>query len=332
MIRVLVITHADKAFNPSQYGYEFTQHLNDLVDLTIVEWEQMPAPSVPLAAEVAGVALDSFDVVLVWVRFRHRVDGPPLEWGSYRGQRVWMEQDAWLSFVPHHEYHDRFPGVFRRDRFDLMISTGRRTRDDLRNAGVDAEWVPKGFSSGVFRDLGLGAREGACTFGTAWPARRAMVHHVRRRGVDLADVSGPFPTLNERLNCYASSIVCNMPGSPPFGKAGRAIARVWPEFVRRDRAIEPMIKTFEVAGSGCALVIDEIDELEALGFVNGETCLIYRTFDEAARCVQQPKDVLLGIGRAGGALAHARHTWGKRAELLVDILTDRVGRARPTTG
>jgi hypothetical protein len=323
VIRVLVITHADKAFNPSQYGYEFARHLNDLVDLTIVEWERMTAPSAQAAADVANIDLEDVDVVLMWVRFRHRVDGPAFSWDHFRGQRVWMEHDAWLNFLPYSAFYGKFPPVFRRDKFDLMISTGRRTRDGLRAAGVDAEWMPKGFSSTAFRDLGSTNREGACTFGTAWPSRRSMMHRVRRRGIDLVDVSGPFDTLNVRLNRYASSVVCNMPGRPPIGKPGRAIARIWPEFVRTEPAIEPMIKTFEVAGSGCALVVDEIQELASLGFVNGETCLTYRTFDEAARLLRRPQPELLAIGRAGAALARSHHTWRNRAELLVDILSNR---------
>ena len=84
-----------------------------------------------------------------------------------------------------------------------------------------------------------------------------------------------------------------------------------------------MIKTFEVAAAGCAPVVDHLDELEDLGFVDGETCLTYRTFDEAAdKLLAADEQQLLEMGRAAAELARSRHTWSHRADLVLRILND----------
>jgi hypothetical protein len=213
--------------------------------------------------------------------------------------------------------------VFHRDGFHVMVSTGKRTTELLRACGVDAEWVPKGYTASRFRDTG-GARRGLCTYGRAWPSRRAMVHHLTRHGIGLVDASGPFETLNDRLNRHAGAVICNMVGEVPLGRAGRALNRVWPGFVRLRPAVEPMIKTFEVAAAGCAPVLDHLDELADLGFVDGETCITYRSFDEAVQKLRRADEATLArIGAAAARLAKAQHTWGHRAERIAALLAAR---------
>jgi hypothetical protein len=320
-MRLLVITHPDIAYSPDRYDHELVTSLGDLVDLTIVEWEQMARPSALEAARVAGADLATFDVCMVYVRFRFLVAGDPWDWTGFGGLRVWMEHDAWFNYSPAHPaWHGKFPDTYRRDGFHLMFATGRDLAALLRRDGVDARWMPKGYSAANFTDLGRN-RSGVCTFGTMWPSRRAMIARLQHRGIAPRDVSGSFAGLNDRLNRHAAAVVCNMPGTVPFGLPGRAVRRYVPTFVRVRPAVEPMIKTFEVAGSGCAPVIDHLDELDELGFVDGQTCLTYRTFDEAAdKLLAVDDDELSTIGRAAASLARTRHTWRHRAQLVVEIL------------
>jgi hypothetical protein len=320
-MRLLLVAHADKAFKSDQYGFELTNALRQSVDLHTAEFERMDGASARDAATVAGVELASVDAVLVWVRFRLRLEGVAFDWAGFDGARVWMEQDAWMNFDRSSPYYDAFPRVFRRDGFDLMISTGKNTCNRLEEEGVVATWIPKGFSGGTFFDLGNVERSGWCTFGTPWHSRRAMVHRVRRRGMSLTDCSGPFSEMNERLNQYSGALVCNKLGAPPFGKAGRAVARLWPEFVRLEPAVEPMIKTFEVAGAGCVPLVDRVEDLDDLGFVHGGNCLIYDRFDDAAELARATsRTEQIRLGKAAAALVHEHHTWRHRAQAIAAAL------------
>ena len=323
LMRVLLITHPDIAYSDTRYDHDLVAALGELTELIIVEWESMNGGSTRNAAEEAGVDLDSVDVCMVYIRFRFLLETSPWDWTGFDGLRVWMEHDAWGNYSEAHpQWQGSFPDVYQRDRFHLMITTGRRTAELLHHDGVDARWMPKGYSAGNFRELNL-PRTGVCTFGMLWPSRRAMISRLRRRGIDLVDASGPFSTLNDRLNAHAAAVVCNMPGKVPFGRAGRAVQRVIPSMVSVRPAVEPMIKTFEVAAAGCAPVIDHLDELEELGFVDGQTCLTYRTFDEAAdKLLATDLSQLLEIGSAAAQLAQSRHTWAHRAARVVDILED----------
>ena len=75
-----------------------------------------------------------------------------------------------------------------------------------------------------------------------------------------------------------------------------------------------MIKLFETAGAGCAPVVDHLDELTELGFLHGVTCLVYKSFDEAADLLRSSSSQqLTDIGHAAAELARMRHTWAHRA-------------------
>ncbi len=316
-MKLLVITHESHAYDTGRSTHELFEGLAETTDLHVAIWEQMDTPSVRAAAEVAQVDLGEIDVCMTYMRFRYLML-EPFDWMGFAGKRVIMEHDAWIGYAPDKpEWHGKFPAVFHRDGFHLMISTGKKTTAQLRADDVNAVWMPKAYDSTTFHDLGE-ERSRVCTFGTGWPSRRAL---IARLGETVTDVSGPYVTLNDRLNQYAGAVVCNMPGEPRFGKAGRAIRRVRPTFVRTWPAIEPMIKTFEVAGAGCAPIVDHQDELAELGYVDGETCRIYRTFEEATDLVRRADtDELRRIGAAARDLVLARHTWRHRAEDLPALI------------
>jgi spore maturation protein CgeB len=104
----------------------------------------------------------------------------------------------------------------------------------------------------------------------------------------------------------------------------RALERRWPGVaLELGQDLEPMIKTFEVAGAGCAPLLAPTPDLEPLGFSNGTTALVWRDFDELAdlvRDLQHDSDRLTTIGRSASRLAHDRHTWHHRANELADIV------------
>jgi hypothetical protein len=319
-MRMLLITHEDLARSPAKSQSRFVAALEERSDVTTVFWERLVAVTPTQAAAAAGAALSDYDACLLFVRFRHLSAAPALEWLGYSGLRVWLDEDAWWNYTPARgTWRGAFPPTFHRHRFDLLIATGRRTAELLERDGVRAAWIPKGYAADAFHDLEL-ARKGVCTFGNLWPSRARLITYLRQRGVPVTDVSGPFLTLNERMNRHVAGVVCNMPGRYRLGRGGR-VQRYLPGMVETWPAIEPMIKTFETAATGCALVVDHLDELADLGFVHGQTCLVYHDFAEALALLRatEPEE-LARIGRAGAELTRERHTWQDRAAETIALL------------
>lgn len=265
-----------------------------------------------------------FGAVVVFVRFRRLQAAPPIDWKGLTGKRVLLEHDAsqnYARMASGSRYIGAWPREFERHGFDLMIASGRDVARRLEQDGVPTVWVPKGYDEQAFHELGL-ERAGICHFGKRYPARAAMLRHVRRGGIDVAHVAAPYDELNAALNRYAACLVCNMDGTPALGPVGRALQLVAPgALVRARPALEPMIKNFEVAAAGCAPFVDAIPELADLGFVDGETAFVYSTFDELVeRLHATPPGDLLDVGRRAARLARARHTWSHRvSEVLAAI-------------
>lgn len=273
--------------------------------------------------DLAGV-----DAVLWFVRFREQARRPAFDWQGWGGLRLMYEPDASQNYHQTNtcRYLGQWPAVFRRHGYDLLICTGREVARRLTDDGVPALWVPKGFQPKRLFPLG-GERAGLGNFGEPYLARRRMQDHLRRAGVPFTDFRCPFAELNEHLNRYLGILICNFEARCPLPLAGRIGARLYrwtpgPLF-RLGPGIEPMAKNFEVAAAGCAPVCDAIDELEELGFRDGETMVSYRTFDELvekARGYLASPDRLAAIGAAAGELAHARHTVEHRAEQMLAAL------------
>jgi spore maturation protein CgeB len=109
-----------------------------------------------------------------------------------------------------------------------------------------------------------------------------------------------------------------------WGKAGRALERRWPGVALRiGDDLEPMQKTFEIAASGAVPLIPPSPDLAPLGFVDGETALVWRDFAELAALVRRYRaepESFAPIGRATADLSRRRHTWDHRAVELGDII------------
>jgi hypothetical protein len=268
-------------------------------------------------ADVQGI--EDADVCLWFVRFRLLRERPPFDWGGFGGRRVMYDFDtnANYHFLSVAEHRGEWPVVFRRQGFDTLVSTGKAVTELLRDDGVNAVWVPKGYDPARVHPLGR-ARAGLCEYGQSYPSRRALRAHLERAGVPFTRFSD-HDGLNDQLNRYLGCLICNLAGQVAAGP-GRFVNRLWPDrAIRLSPGIEPMIKNFEVAGAGCAPIADRIPELEDLGFVDGETMVGYDTLDELVeRCrhyLGEPA-ALAEIGERAAVLASTRHTWGHRAAAL----------------
>lgn len=290
-------------------------------------------PSITVVEEDAfhrGGELDvqRFDAVVFFVKFRHLRLRDSIAWRGFGGLRVLMDHDAFMDFVGWSgtAYRNEWTRHTPRLGFDMAVVSGSATADHLAEQGIEVAVVHKGVETGRFHDDGL-PRRGMAHYGTAYRSRAAMLRRMRSAGVEVARVAVPYLQLNQMLNRFESAIVCNMGADVRFGKLGRAIERVRPgTLLTLHESPEPMLKNFEAAAAGCATFMDHVDDLAELGFVDGDTAVIYRDVDELierSRHYRDRPDELLAIGSAGAALCKERHGWDRRAQALVDALSSR---------
>ncbi|MFH1063135.1 MAG: glycosyltransferase [Candidatus Omnitrophota bacterium] len=225
----------------------------------------------------------SFDAIIWYVHFRDLKTKESFDWQDYKGLRLMYEEDAFNNFQDIKGVNYDFncwPEVYRKHNFQALIVTGKKTCNNLIQDGVNAYWIPKGYDDTTIYDKGQ-PRKGICYYGIKYPARRAMLHYLNKRGILFSRIKCPYDRLNDNLNKFQICLVCNMTGI-----IKRGIVNKWINFLSPSSMIsykpgpEVMIKNFEIAGSGCVLFCDYIDELNDLGFKDGETVVTYKNFAE----------------------------------------------------
>lgn len=257
-----------------------------------------------------------FDVVIWRVRLRLLVHRPVFDWESYPGLRVMLDHDTCRNYPelwPESLVRGAWPPVVRRQRFDLVLVSGKRVCQLLRDDGVPAVWMPKAYEARWLFDKGE-QRQGVGYYGSLYPARRAMLQHLERAPTAVRLFRCPERELNDHLNRYLGVVICNM-GAVPDG-TGRAISRL-------TAAPEAMLKNFEVAAAGTAPLCDPTPDLADLGFIDGVTAVVYSTFEDLVdrlhAYLDQP-DRLRDVGRQAAELVRERHTWDHRVAFLERLM------------
>jgi len=295
---------------------DLVESLGALDDVTVHE--------VPLDRwEIPDLA--DYDAVVTYLPFRNLRLRAPIPWQGYRGLKVMLENDGfmdycgWWGATIAGQWAEYVPSM----GIDLMVVSGRNAAAHFTAMGIETAVLPKGYSPGIMSDLD-GERDGVCHYGQLYPGRAEMLRRVRQAGIAIDHVKVPLADLNPTLNRYLADVVCNMPVEIPYGRAGRAVERLLPgSLLRVLPGPEPMMKNFEATCAGCAVFMDDVPDLGPLGFVDGETAVVYADFDELIDKLRywldRPAD-LRAIGRAGAAVSIERHSWAHRAVELVDLL------------
>lgn len=268
--------------------------------------------------------LHSLDAVVTFIRYRDLMVAPPIEWSGYDGPRIQLEWDAWTDIADFDmRYRGTWAPTFSTHRFDHLVVSGLRLVEHFEALKVPVTWLAKGFDGAGFADRGR-ARSGLAHYGTLYRSRRAMLRALRRTGEAVDHLEFPYEELDDRLNDLDGVVACMLDARVRWGKVGRALERRWPGVALRVGAdLEPMQKTFEIAASGAVPLIPPSPDLEPLGFVDGETALVWRDFDELAHLVRRYRadpGAFRPVGRAAADLARRRHTWDHRAVELGDIV------------
>lgn len=237
------------------------------------------------------VDVAQYDRVILFLRFKKEIR----QWRFIRTipNLVILEHDAYQNYIPC-KYTGKFSAYYRRMPWVRVISSGAQVSKRLVEEGVDACFVSKGYDQkllcyqGRERDIEL-AFVGS-TKSVAYSGRKAF----------LDELSKVEDLLVAKTNSGAE--YCDILNRIKF-------------FVSADVGMgEYMIKNFEAMACGCVLLAFDQGEEEnqALGFVDMENIVLYRSIDELrAKLGRLRADPELGgrIAKNGQLLAESRYTF-----------------------
>ncbi|MCC6076398.1 glycosyltransferase [Pseudomonas sp. GCM10022188] len=217
---------------------------------------------------------------------------------------VILEHDAYQNYIPC-KYTGKFSAHYRRLPWARVISSGAVVAERLREEGVDAVFVPKGYDQTLLRDLG------------------------RERDIELAFVgstqSGAYSArkaLLDELAAVENLVVTRTNSGDDYLNTLNRIRF----FVSADVGMgEYMIKNFEAMACGCVLLAYDQGEAEnrALGFVDMHNLVLYRDVgelrDKLARLRAEP-ELAARIAAAGKALVEREYSFARIGQRIAQAL------------
>ncbi len=254
-----------------------------------------------------------YDRIVFFLRFKQEIK----QVGFIRSipNLVILEHDAYQNYITG-KYSQKFSAHYRRLPWVRVISSGYMVSERLRQEGFDAVFVPKGYDQALLRDLGQ-VRDIELAFvgstkSGAYSERKALLD-------ELAKVEDLVVTRTQSGEDY-----CNTLNRIRF-------------FVSADVGMgEYMIKNFEAMACGCVLLAWDQGEAEneALGFVDMENLVLYRSVDELRSklvMLRSDPDLAARIASAGRALAEREYSFSRIGQRIVQAL-DKPLRDRPPMG
>ncbi|MDT3721475.1 glycosyltransferase [Pseudomonas oryzihabitans] len=202
---------------------------------------------------------EQYDRILLFLRFKKQLK--QIAFIRSLPNLVELEHDAYQNFIPC-KYTGKFSRYYRAMPHVRVLVSGAGVARRLREEGVDAVFVPKGYDDSRLRDLGL-ARDIELGFvgslgSVAYSGRKQLLE-------DLAKVEPLLITKTRSGEEYLQTL-----NRIRF-------------FVGADVGMgEYMIKNFEAMACGCLLFTFDQGEEEnrALGFEDGVNVVLYRSLAE----------------------------------------------------
>lgn len=295
--KIAIITHGFTARSQHCY-FSVCSAFNDVFDVTwlIVDYGW------PTKVEDI-LNYKEQEAIIFFVGFKHLRRKPPFDWGgTFTGKRIMYDFDACQNYgcgIGTSPYLGKWPEVFRKQEFDLLICTGKKTTDCLMEEGINAYWVPKAFDGKTFYDKETNREKEICYYGNMYIERKAMKDFLIKHECNIRRINSFYFSLNNLLNEYKICTVYN--------------------------GIEPMIKQFEIAASGCVPFCNEIPELFDLGFIDGKTMVSYESFNELVEklnyYLERPEELSI-IGMEAAKLAKEEHTWMYRMQDIKRVINE----------
>lgn len=249
-----------------------------------------------------SVDVDRYARIVFFLRFKQEIR--QLAFIRSVPNLVILEHDAYQNYIPC-KYTGKFSAHYRGLPWARVISSGAVVAERLREEGVDAVFVPKGYDQTLLRDLG------------------------RERDIELAFVgstqSGAYSArkaLLDELAAVENLVVTRTNSGDDYLNTLNRIRF----FVSADVGMgEYMIKNFEAMACGCVLLAYDQGEAEnrALGFVDMHNLVLYRDVDELraklARLRAEP-DLAARIAAAGKALAEREYSFARIGQRIAEAL------------
>lgn len=248
------------------------------------------------------VDVDRYARIVFFLRFKQEIR--QLSFIRTLPNLVILEHDAYQNYIPG-KYSGKFSQHYRQLPWARVISSGFLVSERLREEGVDAVFVPKGYDQSLLRNLG------------------------RERDIELAFVgstksgaySGRKALLDELAQQEPLVITRTNSGDDYLNTLNRIRF-----FVSADVGMgEYMIKNFEAMACGCVLLACDQGEAEnrALGFVDMENLVLYRDLAELrsklARLRTEPELAAL-IAANGQALAETEYSFARIGKRIAGAL------------
>ncbi|GLK88763.1 glycosyltransferase [Pseudomonas turukhanskensis] len=259
-MRVLVITAAQRLPDLSTLYAKLAEQLD--LDIRLLD----KAEQRNLKRSLAGVDLGQYARILVDVPFR-RITRQRAFLSSLQGL-VFYEEDACQNYISSSSRFGAFSRFYAGLAAPRVIVTGARLAWRLRQEGVDAHFLGKGYDSACLyaenrtRDIELG-----------FIGRVASVEYAER-----------YRLLSQLAACEPLQLLRTSPG-----EAYRQMLNRIQVFVSADVGLgEYMAKNFEAMACGCLLLAwRQPDEERALGLRDGEHLLLFSSLSELRGHIQQ---------------------------------------------
>lgn len=300
-----------------RFEQDFLDRLGELDEFDLLPANLEALAEGRLAGPAGELVLRGYDAVLVFVAIDRLRAAPPLQWGRYGGLRVFVEHDAIQNYSDIFDpaLKGTWPAIFRKHRFDRMITSGGEVQRRLAEDRIPADWIPKAFEPRRFRDEG-GERAGLVSYGSAYRCRLIAERAIIEAGMSVDRIPmTPYLDLGSTLNRYLACMAVSSDLLVPVEERDH-LAHIPARDISMRPGLEPMAKFFESAGAGCCPVADAMPDLATLGFIDGETAILFRSHHELVERLRwwlaHPDD-LRAVGRAASRLAARRHTWKHRA-------------------
>ncbi len=248
------------------------------------------------------VDVTRYDRILFFLRFKQEIR--QVDFIRSVPRLVILEHDAYQNYIPC-KYTGKFSAHYRKLSWARVISSGYVVTRRLRQEGVDAVFISKGYDQTLLSDLG---RERDIELGFVG-STKSVAYSGRKALLDeLTQLEHLVATRTNSGEDYLN-----------------ALNRIR-FFVSADVGMgEYMIKNFEAMACGCVLFAYDQGEEEnrALGFIDMENLVLYRTVDELRSKLAQLRadpERAVRIASRGRALAESRYSFERIGAEIVQAM------------
>lgn len=209
---------------------------------------------------------------------------------------IFFEHDACQNYMANSKYRGAYSAFYKRLPWARVLSSGATVARRLREEGVDAHFVSKGYDQSFLNNVGRTRDINAAFLGSlkgnAYRLRREMLAAIADRTtllVTRTESGEAYPEWLNRIRIFVSADV------------GMG---------------EYMIKNFEAMACGCVLLAwsQGAEEDSALGFEDGKNVMLYRSAEEAVEKINRlnaEPELAARIAREGQVFAQQHYTFAR---------------------